>query len=149
VMAMLHRAFTDLHITVEDLIADGDKVVGRTTATGTHQGEYMGLPPTCKSVAHNEIFVFRFVNGHIAEIFMGSSTTSRKCNSSAWSLRQRKEAYLVAEMNACCRLIEQNYTNLKKSKLPHKTSDWTRLLYPMRSLKFDGVCGPVCWSNNP
>jgi SnoaL-like polyketide cyclase len=103
-MAMLHRAFTDLHIRVEDLIADGDKVVGRTTATGTHQGEYMGLPPTCKSVAHNEIFVFRFENGQIAEIFMGSSTSARKCNSSAWSLRQRKEAYLVAEMNACCRL---------------------------------------------
>jgi steroid delta-isomerase-like uncharacterized protein len=63
----LHRAFPDLHITVEDMIAEGDKVVARNTVTGTHQGEYMGLPPTGKSVAYNEIFIFRFVNGRIAE----------------------------------------------------------------------------------
>src|SRR5438128_1399013 len=42
VFARLHRAFPDLHITVEDLIAEGDKVVGRNSVTGTHQSEYMG-----------------------------------------------------------------------------------------------------------
>jgi steroid delta-isomerase-like uncharacterized protein len=67
VFARLHRAFPDLHITVEDVIAEGDKVVGRNSVTGTHQGEYMGLPPTGKPVAYNEIFIFRFVNGRIAE----------------------------------------------------------------------------------
>jgi steroid delta-isomerase-like uncharacterized protein len=67
VFARLHRAFPDLHVAVEDLIAEGDKVVGRNSVTGTHQGEYMGLPPTGKSVAYNEIFIFRFVNGRIAE----------------------------------------------------------------------------------
>jgi steroid delta-isomerase-like uncharacterized protein len=67
VWTMLLRAFPDLHLTVEDLIAEGDKVVGRTTVTGTHQGEYMGVPPTGKSVTYNEIFIFRFVNGRIAE----------------------------------------------------------------------------------
>jgi steroid delta-isomerase-like uncharacterized protein len=69
VFARLYRAFPDLHITVEDLIAEGDKVVERDTVTGTHQGEYMGLPPTGKSVAYNEIFIMRFVNGRIAEIW--------------------------------------------------------------------------------
>ena len=49
VFGRLHRAFPDLHITVEDLIAEGDKVVARDTVSGTHQGEYMGLPPTGKS----------------------------------------------------------------------------------------------------
>jgi steroid delta-isomerase-like uncharacterized protein len=67
VFGRLHRAFPDLHITVEDVIAEGDKVVGRNTVTGTHQGEYMGIPPTGKSVSYNEIFIARFVNGRIAE----------------------------------------------------------------------------------
>jgi steroid delta-isomerase-like uncharacterized protein len=67
VFARLLRAFPDLHITVDDLIAEGDKVVGRNSVTGTHEGEYMGLPPTGKSVAYNEIFIVRFLNGRIAE----------------------------------------------------------------------------------
>jgi steroid delta-isomerase-like uncharacterized protein len=69
VMAMLHRVLPDLHLTVEDLIAEGDKVVAKNAVTGTHQGEYMGLSPTGKSVAYNEIFIFRFVDGRIAEIW--------------------------------------------------------------------------------
>ena len=67
VFRRLHQAFPDLHITVEDLIAEGDKVVGRNTVTGTHRGEYMGLPPTGKTVAYNEIFIFRCEEGRIAE----------------------------------------------------------------------------------
>jgi len=56
VFEMLHRAFPDLHVTVEDMVEEGDKVVGRNTVTGTHQGEY-----------YREIIIFRFVNGRIAE----------------------------------------------------------------------------------
>ena len=67
VFGRLHRAFPDLHITVEDLIAEGDKVVARDTVTGTHQGEYMGLAPTGKSITYNEIFICRFADGRIAE----------------------------------------------------------------------------------
>lgn len=67
VFARLHRVFSDLDITVEDLIAEGDKVVGRNSVTGIHEGEYMGLPPTGKSVKYNEIFIFRFAGGRIAE----------------------------------------------------------------------------------
>jgi predicted ester cyclase len=69
VFERLYRAFPDLHITVEDVIAEGDKLVERDTVTGTHQGEYMGLPPTGKSVAYSEIFIMRFVNGRIAEMW--------------------------------------------------------------------------------
>jgi steroid delta-isomerase-like uncharacterized protein len=69
VVARLYRAFPDLHITVEELIAEGDKVVEKDMVTGTHQGEYNGLPPTGKSVSCNEIFIMRFVNGRIAEIW--------------------------------------------------------------------------------
>ena len=67
VWATLLRAFPDLHVTVEDLIAEGDKVVIRNTVAGTHQGEYMGRPPTGRSVTYNEIFIFRFAGGRIAE----------------------------------------------------------------------------------
>ena len=67
VFGRLHRAFPDLHITVEDLIAEGDKVVARDTVTGTHQGEDMGLAPTGKSITYNEIFICRFADGRIAE----------------------------------------------------------------------------------
>jgi steroid delta-isomerase-like uncharacterized protein len=69
VWSVLLRAFPDLHVTVEDVIAEGDKVVARNTVTGTHQGEYKGLPPTSRSIIYNEIFIFRFAGGRIAEIW--------------------------------------------------------------------------------
>ena len=69
VFGRLYRAFPDIHITIEDLIADGDKVVEKDTVTGTHLGEFNGFPPTGKSVAYTEIFIMRFVNGRIAEIW--------------------------------------------------------------------------------
>jgi steroid delta-isomerase-like uncharacterized protein len=66
-MAMLLRAFPDLQVSVEDMIEEGDKVVGRNVLIGTHRGEYMGIPPTGTTVQYNEIFIFRFANGRIAE----------------------------------------------------------------------------------
>jgi steroid delta-isomerase-like uncharacterized protein len=69
VWAVLLRAFPDLHVTVEDVVAEGDKVVCRNTVSGTHQGEYRGLPPTGRSVTYNEIFIFRFAGGRVAEIW--------------------------------------------------------------------------------
>jgi steroid delta-isomerase-like uncharacterized protein len=67
VWATLLRAYPDLHVTVEDVIAEGDRVVCRNVATGTHQGDYMGWPPTGKSVTYNEILILRFEGGRIAE----------------------------------------------------------------------------------
>ncbi|RKT05543.1 steroid delta-isomerase-like uncharacterized protein [Streptomyces sp. 3211.6] len=69
VWTVLLRAFPDLHVAVEDVIAEGDKVVFRNTVTGTHQGEYRGLPPTGKAVTYSEIFIFRYTEGRIAEIW--------------------------------------------------------------------------------
>jgi predicted ester cyclase len=67
VWAMLLRVYPDIHLVVEDLIAEGDKVVGRTTVSGTHQGEFMGVAGTGKSVTYNEIFIFRIVDGKVVE----------------------------------------------------------------------------------
>jgi predicted ester cyclase len=50
---MLLRVYPDIHLTVEDVIAEGDKVVARNTVTGTHQGEFMGLAPTGNPVTYN------------------------------------------------------------------------------------------------
>ncbi|OIJ92370.1 ester cyclase [Streptomyces colonosanans] len=68
VWTVLLRAFPDLHVAAEDMIAEGDKVVVRNLVTGTHQGEYRGLPPTGASVTYGEIFIFRFTGGRVAEI---------------------------------------------------------------------------------
>jgi steroid delta-isomerase-like uncharacterized protein len=67
VFAKLHRAFPDLHITVEDMIAEGDRLVSRQTVTGTHRGEYLGVPPTGRTVTYDEIFILSFADGRIAE----------------------------------------------------------------------------------
>jgi steroid delta-isomerase-like uncharacterized protein len=67
VFGRLLRAFPDLHVTIEDLIAEGDKVVSRNTVTGTHLGDYMGHPATGRTVTYSEIFIFRFADGRIAE----------------------------------------------------------------------------------
>jgi predicted ester cyclase len=67
VWAMLLRVYPDLHLTVDDVIAEGDKVVARNTVTGTHQGEFMGVGPTGNSVTYNEIFIFRFAEGRVVE----------------------------------------------------------------------------------
>jgi steroid delta-isomerase-like uncharacterized protein len=64
---MYRNAFPDLHIAVEDMVAEGDKVVARGTAHGTHKGELMGTPPTGKQVAVTTITVLRFAGGKVAE----------------------------------------------------------------------------------
>jgi predicted ester cyclase len=67
VWMVLLQAFPDLHLTVEDLIGEGNKVVARIVCTGTHLGEYMGREPSGKFIAYDEIFIFRFANGRVVE----------------------------------------------------------------------------------
>jgi hypothetical protein len=51
-------AFPDMHMHVEDIVADGGKVVARVRYTGTHRGEFMGMPATGKGVDANLIDIF-------------------------------------------------------------------------------------------
>lgn len=64
---LYRTAFPDLKINVEDMIAEGDEVVTRWTATGTHIGELMGIPPTGKKVLVTGISIDRCVNGKVLE----------------------------------------------------------------------------------
>jgi steroid delta-isomerase-like uncharacterized protein len=61
------RAFPDLQVTIEDQIAEGEKVVTRYTARGTHQGELMGLPASGKRVTIVGASVTRASGGKLAE----------------------------------------------------------------------------------
>lgn len=66
-VAMFLNAFPDMQIAVEDEIAEGDKVVTRWRARGTHRGELMGIPPTGNKVSITGITIHRIENGKIAE----------------------------------------------------------------------------------
>jgi len=66
---MLIKSFPDFQSTIEDMIAEGDKVWVRLKETGTHTGEYRGLAPTGKKIAVTAIHNFRIVNGKVVEDF--------------------------------------------------------------------------------
>jgi predicted ester cyclase len=60
-------AFPDMAVTVEDLIAEGDRVAARVTTRGTHAGELIGLPPTGRRVEWSGISMTRHAGGKIVE----------------------------------------------------------------------------------
>jgi steroid delta-isomerase-like uncharacterized protein len=66
-LRMYHHAFSDAHITIDDVIVRDDKVVTRWTGRGTHDGDLMGMPPTGKKVEFVGIRIFRVAEGKIAE----------------------------------------------------------------------------------
>ena len=65
--ANVRRGFPDLESNIEDLIAEGEKVVAHWRAHATHQGEYMGIPPTGNRVNFIGISIYRIEGGKIAE----------------------------------------------------------------------------------
>ena len=66
-VTMNRNAFPDIHFTIEDEIAQGDKVVIRWTVTGTHKGDLMGISPTGKQCTGTGITIYRFSGGKIQE----------------------------------------------------------------------------------
>ncbi|MDQ3808887.1 MAG: ester cyclase [Chloroflexota bacterium] len=66
-MAMYHGAFADLRLTIDDMIAEGDKVVTRFTGSGTHRGDFMGVAPTGKQAAAGAISIVRVAGGKVTE----------------------------------------------------------------------------------
>lgn len=68
IIATLFRsAFLDFHMTIDDLIAEEDKVVARFTQGGTHKREFMGIAPTGKQVEFTEIGILRIASGKVVE----------------------------------------------------------------------------------
>ena len=72
---MYRAAFPDLRMEAEDVLVDGDKVVARARATGTHLGEFMGMPATGKRVDIQLIDIIRFGDDGLAHEHWGVSDT--------------------------------------------------------------------------
>jgi len=66
-VTMYRTAFPDFHMTVDDMVAEGDKVVHHLTIRGTHQGDFMGVAPTGKQVTMPVLTVSRFAGGKEVE----------------------------------------------------------------------------------
>ncbi|MBK8900289.1 MAG: ester cyclase [Anaerolineaceae bacterium] len=64
---MYLTAFPDIHVGVDDVIGEGDRVVVRYTITGTHQGELMSIPASGKAVSVPAITILRVNNGKCVE----------------------------------------------------------------------------------
>jgi steroid delta-isomerase-like uncharacterized protein len=67
VFSMLRTAFPDWYETIDDLIAEGDKVVFRVTGRGTHRGPFSGIPPMGKQVTMQGIDIVRIADGKLVE----------------------------------------------------------------------------------
>ena len=78
VITAFRTSFPDLHFTVEEIIAEGDKVAYRWTSHGTHQGEYEGIAPTGKPITATGITILRIVDGKVVEDRFESSSPDLK-----------------------------------------------------------------------
>ncbi len=66
-IANVTAAFPDLQMTMDDLVAEGDRVVQRLTARGTHQGEFLGVPASGKTITIWLLVISRMADGKVAE----------------------------------------------------------------------------------
>jgi steroid delta-isomerase-like uncharacterized protein len=67
IIQMMRSGFPDIQWTLEEMVAEGDKVAARFTMRGTHQGPFFGVPPTGKKIAVQALNIYRFDDGKIAE----------------------------------------------------------------------------------
>ena len=67
--ASSRAAYPDFQLSIDDQVAEGDRVAARWTMTGTHEGEFLGIPPTGKQVSHSGTTFYRLQNGRIAEVW--------------------------------------------------------------------------------
>lgn len=68
-MQAVNRAFPDHRLTIEDQVADGDKVVTRVTFRGTHEGEFNGIAPTGRQLQYSGIAIDRIADGKVVEMW--------------------------------------------------------------------------------
>jgi steroid delta-isomerase-like uncharacterized protein len=70
-VAAFRAAFPDLRVTIEDVLTDGDRFASRTTVTGTHTGDLMGMPATGKRISVEAVDIGRVHDGQAAERWGG------------------------------------------------------------------------------
>lgn len=64
---LFSTAFSDVDMEIEDLLADGDKVIARILQSATHVGELMGVPPSNKRVSQRALAIYRIEDGKLVE----------------------------------------------------------------------------------
>ena len=69
-LTVIFRSFPDFHLTIEDIIAEGDKVWIRSTITATHIGEFAGLTPTGNKFTETSVWIYRIVNAILWKVGM-------------------------------------------------------------------------------
>jgi len=70
-VAAFRAAFPDLHVSIDDVLTDGDRFASRTTVTGTHTGDLMGLPATGQRIIVESVDIGRIENGQAQERWGG------------------------------------------------------------------------------
>ena len=73
---VIRLGFPDLHARIDDLVAEGDRVAVRLTFRGTHQGEFLGVPATGRTVEYVSHEFYRFADGLVAEEWICSDLAS-------------------------------------------------------------------------
>ena len=73
---MIRLGFPDLHARIDNLVAEGDRVAVRLTFRGTHQGEFLGVPATGRTVEYVSHEFYRIVDGLVAEEWICSDLAS-------------------------------------------------------------------------
>ena len=77
-ISMVRTGFPDISITIEDLVAEEERVVVRTTWRGTHLGEYEGIAPTSKQVTRSMIQIFHVKDGKLLEEWSEGESLSQQ-----------------------------------------------------------------------
>ena len=67
IIGMMRGGFPDVQWTLEEMVAEGDKVAARFTMRGTHQGMFFGVPPTGKAIAVQAMNIYRLSRGKFVE----------------------------------------------------------------------------------
>ncbi|MGH3151387.1 MAG: ester cyclase [Streptosporangiaceae bacterium] len=73
---LFRRAFPDMHVQIDDVVAAGDQVALRLTFRGTHLGDYLGLPATGRAISYVSHEFYRIADGLIAEEWICSDTAT-------------------------------------------------------------------------
>jgi steroid delta-isomerase-like uncharacterized protein len=70
-LTAFRAAFPDLHVSLDDLLIDGDRFASRTTVTGTHTGNFMGMPATGRHISVEAVDIGRIENGQAKDRWGG------------------------------------------------------------------------------
>ncbi len=104
-------AFPDLQITIEELVAEGDKVCARSTMRGTHRGVLFGVAPTGKAVAMAGLTMVTIVDGRLIESYVRNDVAGLISQIGAGAPSRRREALTteLAQVMVCVEIAQRRH----------------------------------------